>query len=600
MQDKFTILNKAFFKVSLLIYLCVLSTISSFAQKERHYIYLFDCTKSMVGYKGSPEVMPQTLSFLRRSIGSLPNGTKVSVVPFQDKVLKTYSCYKEDFDFNEYSDYVANVVEQITNTNICDPWKKGESLIDKDKDNYLILLTDGGDNVNGISALVDLLRDFCGKYKNTRGFYVKLTTDAIDLSKPGARDLLDVLERCPWLYSVDATKGISTFFSVDLANASTNTLMLNKPLTAKSSAMEKIKLHAECNDPYFDVNVENDESDGGKFKLNVTSKVGGNVSDLNSRLQSVVGDGDYALNFKIVVDDKQFELCNPNQSIRISNKPERMVEFANMTDVEVKIPGAEYYPSCLFWSAKDLDTLKFDLTPNFNNEAKKDNSFLQVSVLERSGAKDYKVLLNGNPISDNSFTLDKNSGNTVLGIVFNPDAKEGKRYFDFKFSDNKAQNLERINSDEVKDASFCLRTTYGVSWNPLSWILLILACVILSALILWFLIFKPMNYPHISVGMLQVEGDEYFVTKRIKGARMVVLADKAVPQSFLNRLFTGEVMYVVSPEWTKPIYLTSRKKGVKVKTDYSVYDIDSSMLIGEEYKVKNAETKRNYKFILNK
>ena len=100
--------------------------------------------------------------------------------------------------------------------------------------------------------------------------------------------------------------------------------------------------------------------------------------------------------------------------------------------------------------------------------------------------------------------------------------------------------------------------------------------------------------------MIQITGDEYFYTKKIKGARMVVLAEKSESQSFMNRLFTGEIMYIVSPEWTKPICLTTRKKGVKVKADYSVYDIDSSMMIGEEYKVRNTETKHNFIFILNK
>lgn len=600
MSNRIMILRKDLWKVILLTFFCVAYTISAFAQKERHYIYLFDCTKSMIGYNGSPVVMPQTKAFLQKSVNSLPIGTKVSVVTFQDKVLDTYTCNKEDFDWNDVSKKIDNIVTSITNTNICDPWKKGESLIDANKDNYLILLTDGGDNVNGIPALAELIKNFCGKFQNTRGFYVKLTTEAIDLNKPGAKDLLNILEQCPQTYLVDASKGISTFFSIDLTNASTNTLMLNKPLSAKSSAMENIRLHTECNDPYFDVKIENNESRGGKLKFNVSSKVGGNISDLNSRLQNVFGDGDYALNFKIVVDDNQFELCNSNQTIKISNKPERMVEFESMTDIEVQISGAKYYPSCLFLPAKDIDTLKFDLTPHFNNEAKKDNSYLQVSILEKSGAKDFKLFLNGDLLSDNSFTFDKNTDSAVLGIVFDPNAKEGKRYFDFKFNDNKAQNLERINSDEVKDASFCLRTAYDVSWNPLTWILLILACVIVVALIIWFLIIKPMNYPSIKVGMLQIEGDEYFFTKRIKGARKVILTDKSEPQSALNKLFTGEVIYIVSPEWTKPITLTSRKKGVKVKADYNAYDIDSSMIIGEEYKVNNTETKHNFKFIINK
>lgn len=590
-----TTLKMSFIRVVLLICFCVLSAVNTFAQKERHYIYLFDCTKSMIGFNGAPVVMPQTLDFLHKSVGSLPVGTKVSVVPFQGKVLDVISCNKEDFKFNDYSEYVNKIVQNQTNTNICDSWKRGEDLIDKDKDNYLILLTDGVDNVYGNDALVNLIRNFCNRYRNTRGFYVKLTKNA-NVSD----DLRHAIESCNQTFLVDASKGISTFFSVDLTNASTNTLMLSKPLSAKSSAMENIKLHAECNDPYFDVEIENGASEKGMMKLKVSSKVGGNVADLNSRLQSVVGDGDYTFNFKIAVDDSQFELCNPNQSIRVSNKPERMVEFANMSDVEVKIPGAEYYPSCLFWPAKDIETLKFDLTPKFNNEAIKDNSYLQISVTERTGANDYKLFLNGSPINGNSFTLDKNSGSTVLGIVFNSDAKEGKRYFDFKFNDRKSQNLERINSDEVKDASFCLRTTYDIRWNPLSCILLILACIIVLALIAWFAIIKPMNYPRITVGMLQIEGEEYFVTKRIKGARMVVLAEKSESQSFLNKLFTGEILYIVSQEWTKPIYLTNRKKGVKVKADYSVYDIDSCMSIGEEYKVKNTETKRNFKFIINK
>ena len=74
----------------------LITSVSVLAQRERNYIYLLDCTKSMTGYNGSPNIWNPTRDYLKKELEKHTPGTMLHVIPFQDKVLPGFS-----FDANE-------------------------------------------------------------------------------------------------------------------------------------------------------------------------------------------------------------------------------------------------------------------------------------------------------------------------------------------------------------------------------------------------------------------------------------------------------------------------------------------------------------------
>lgn len=68
------------------------------------------------------------------------------------------------------------------------------------------MLTDGKDNIGGVSKLAKLIKGFCGKYNNTHGFYVELTNAAVLPT-----ELRDIIEQCESLHIINASDGIPQF-----------------------------------------------------------------------------------------------------------------------------------------------------------------------------------------------------------------------------------------------------------------------------------------------------------------------------------------------------------------------------------------------------
>ena len=140
----------------ILLLFLVLLPMTLLAQRERNYIYLLDCTKSMKGFNGSPNIWEPTKSYLRSELDKHTSGTTLHVIPFQGKVHPSFDFDATNFDakkWKEIEDKINVYVEDITGTNICDSWDATDKYIDKHKDNYIILLTDGKDNVKGMVKL---------------------------------------------------------------------------------------------------------------------------------------------------------------------------------------------------------------------------------------------------------------------------------------------------------------------------------------------------------------------------------------------------------------------------------------------------------------
>lgn len=568
----------------ILLLFFVLLPITLLAQRERNYIYLLDCTKSMIGFNGSPKIWDSTRAYLQKELGKHAPGTTLHVVPFQDKVLPAFSFDAKDLDWNEIDKELQKHVLNVTNTNICDAWDSTDKFIDKHKDNYIILLTDGKDNVNGMDAVSKKLRDWCGKYPNTYAFYVQLTEAAIDPS------IAKVIDICDNEFVIDASKGIPVFGGFDNGLIIyANTLNLNRVHKFGFSSVGKYAAKAVCTDPYFDVKVIGNKIEGGEVAVQIVARKP--IADINSALPEIY-------NFTFDVQSNDVNIINPTVKVQMTNKPERTLE---MLSEDTDMGKATWYDSFLFWGASDPDTLSIDLKLAFNDEAKKDGSAVELQITDPDGGKDFQLFYNGKPLNNDKIKLrSSDSVASILSIVFNPTAKEGKRYLLVKATAK--QELDKINDQPVEQYQISLRSKYVVKWNPLKTILMWLGILILAALLLWFLLVKHFIYPTIKVSTIVIN-DPYFSRVKIKGKRRVVFTNKKMEQSLLSRIFTGEIVYKKHDVWTSPLAFEAgtKKKTLRVmRTKDYVFDPYTSMLKApNDYVVENINDNTKIKISIN-
>ena len=570
----------------ILLSLLVLLPMTLLAQRERNYIYLLDCTKSMIGYNGSPNIWEPTKAYLKKELEKHTSGTTIRVIPFQGKVHPCFDFDAADFDdgkWKEIEKKISGYVNDITRTNICDAWDATDKYIDSHKDNYIILLTDGKDNVKGMTAVAKKWSDWCGKYPNTYAFYVQLTEAAID------KGVAEVINICDNEFVVDASKGIPVFGSFDNGLVIyANTLNLDKTHKLGFSSVGKYKAKAVSKDPYFDVKVVDSIIEGGIVPIQIVAKQP--IAQINAALPVVY-------NFTVDVQSDEVSIINPTIKVQMTNKPERSLE---MLSEETYMGKATWYDSFLFWGASDPDTLSVDLKAIFNSEAKKDGSTIEFLVVDTLG-KDYQLFYNGQPVNNGKIILhSKDDWSSILSIVYNSNAKEDKRYLDIKAIAK--QELDNINDHPVEQYQLTLRSRYEVNWNPLKTILLWLCILIVAALLLWFLVAKHFIYPTIGIKTIQIN-DPYFSRTNVKGKRRVVFTNMEMKQSLLSRIFTGEILYKKNEIWTSPLAFEAgaKKKTLRVMRakDYLFDPYSTALKAPNDYVVENTNTGTMIKITIN-
>lgn len=570
---------------ALLILISLMTSMSVTAQRERNYIYLLDCTKSMTGYNGKPNIWNSTKDYLKGELEKHSPGTSLHVVPFQGKVLPSFNFLAENLKWKEIEKELDKTVMSVTNTNICDAWDATEAFIDPHKDNYIILLTDGQDNVKGSDALAQKLSAWCGKHKNTYAFYVQLTEAAVD------KKVANVINICDNEFVVDARKGIPVFGSFDNGLIIfANTLNLKKVHQIGFSSVGKYTAKAVCNDPYFDVKIVGNTIEKGLVPVQIVARKP--ISEINATIPS-------KYNFTFKVQSGGVDIINPTVNVEMTNKPERALEAISE---ETDMGRATWYDSFLFWGCSTPDTLTVDLKTSFNDEAKKDGSIVEMQVADEEGGMDFQLLYNGQIIEDGIIVLDSKaiSNQSLLSLVFNPNAKEGKRYLTIKTI--KKQELDKINDEPVEQFRLSLRSKYSTVWNPLKTMLVWLGILAFAVLVLWFLIIKQLIYPPIKIKTIQIS-DPYFSKVIVKGKRRVVFTNKKMKQSLLNRLFTGEILFKKNEIWTSPLSFEagSKKKTLRVmRTKDYVFDPYTSMLKAPgDYVAENTNDKTKIKITIN-
>lgn len=556
------------------------------AQRERNYIYLFDCTKSMTGFKGSPKIWEPTKNYLKKELEKHVPGTTLHVVPFQENVLPAFSFEANNLNWTKIEADLEKHVKNVTNTNICAAWDAKDKYINPHKDNYIILLTDGKDNVNPQGAVARKLSEWCGKYSNTYAFYVLLTKNAVD------EDVVKVINICPNEFLVDATKKIPVFgaFDNDLIIYA-NTLNLDRVHKIGFSAAGKYAAKSVCTDPYFDVKIIGNKIENGRVPVQIIAKQP--IPQINAALPDT-----YNFTFDVLSDEVNIINPTPTIKVQMTNKPERVLETLSE---EASMGKATWYDSFLFWGASDPDTLSVDLKAVFNEEAQKDGSSVQLQIKDEDGNNDFKLFYNNNLVENGKITINsRDNSPTVLSVVFNPKAQKGSRYL--KIEAINKQELDNINGQPVEQYKLTLRSKYVENWNPLKIILMWLCILILAALILWFLIVKHFIYPSIGVKTIQIN-DPYFSKVNVKGKRRVVFTNKNMKQSLMSRIFTGEILYKKNEIWTSPLAFEAgaKKKTLRVMRtkDYAFDPYTSTLKAPNDYIVENINDKTKIKLTIN-
>lgn len=571
------------FRFFFLIGLLLLSIQSSFAQRERNYIYLLDCTKSMMGFGGSPNIWEQTKLYLKGELAKHTPGTSLHVVPFQGNALPDFSFDASNLEWSKIESALNKYVQNVTHTNICDAWDTTDRFIDPHKDNYIILLTDGKDNVQGMDAVAKKLSNWCGKYPNTYAFYVQLTEAAID------QKVANVINICDNEFIVDASKGIPVFGGFDKGFIIyANTLNLDKTHKISFSSVGKYAASATCQDPYFDVQIVDGKIEGGVVTVKIKARKP--IAEINTSIPETY-------NFTFDVKSNNVEIVNPTVSVQMTNKPERSLEILSE---ESDMGKATWYDSFLFWGASTPDTLSIDLKALFNDEASKDGSKVEFVIKDKDGGKDFQLFFKGQPVENSKITLNSSNDESILSVVFNTDAKEGKCYL--KITPNDKHELDNINEQPVQNYELTLRSKYVVMWNPLKTILMWLGIILLAALILWFLLIKHFMYPSIKVASITIN-DPYFSKVRIKGVRKVVFTNKKMEQGLFNRIFTGEILYKKNEIWTAPLAFEAgaKKKTLRVvrTKDYVFAPYTSMLKAPNDYVVENTNDRTKIKLSVN-
>lgn len=522
--------------------------------KRSNYIYIFDCTKSMIRYN----ILDRTLQFVHDDISERSPGNEITVVLFQGQPLETVHFMREDFNESKWAEIdklVRGHAENVTNTNIVSAWGRGLDFIDEGKYNYIYLMTDGEDNAHGGKGTAEvcrLIREWCGKFRDSRAYYVELYDGAINDEIKRA-----IEESC----NITAIRSDyhDHFMSFDKQEITVNTRELNQTVRLHSDWSRETPLGVQCNDPYFTVTVEGDKlQEGGVADFRVSPLV--SLQDFSDSINHAP---EYCFTVTLTTSRQDLGIQNPVMEVVVINKPERIISTP-VTD-GADLGCAHYYPPFLFWGESAQDTLTLDLKMVFNEDAKRQGAMLKMQVTSDLENDGYTLLYNGQEQADKTFTVANDDVVSLLQIVFDRDAQDGDRNFVVKTVED--IQLDRVNQSVPQDYVLTLEAEYDIDWNPLQTILFWTLIVVIGLLVLWFCMIKPVAYPKFrGVNRLTLtnERDAYYQTVPAKGYREIVLCNKAEKQGWMDKTFRGKIRYEVDERWDHPVIISPRGKGIRV------------------------------------
>lgn len=249
-------------------------------------------------------------------------------------------------------------------------------------------------------------------------------------------------------------------------------------------------------------------------------------------------------------------------------------------DESVSFGTIGYYPDFLWVDSKTTPVSKI-LDFDFSQDAKDYDSYAEFQFVDNAGNEIstdiMQIVIDGKECPNNRFRINCDVASKEITFKFSPDAVEGKYQGYLKLV---SHQLDRLDSQPLKAGqkvdAFQWTLNYDKRMNPLAKFVMWVGIVMLSMLIIWFIIFRPIFYPRF--GSIQktfnIPGMAPLVI-RFKGARMVVLAaSHPKKQSVWNRFWTGKIIYQTHPAFVVPIvFKPSRGRRVLSKVQAGSYQV---------------------------
>lgn len=213
-----------------------------------------------------------------------------------------------------------------------------------------------------------------------------------------------------------------------------------------------------------------------------------------------------------------------------------------------------------------------------------DNSYTSVK-------DEIRLYKNGILCEDNILLVTPQDKEVQLGIEFTPEAQEGVHKWFLKVLDN--GGFDRINEYATEEESLPLllewRAEKNDIINPLKLGMNISLLILLGLILVWFLIMKPILYPTFKLGNIQFTNGTYFSTKRIYGARKLVVTKSSKKQSAINKLLTGKIVYERNELWPDEWEIYPKGKGGRLNTNrkYTITPFTTSLNKQMEYELEH-------------
>lgn len=254
------------------------------------------------------------------------------------------------------------------------------------------------------------------------------------------------------------------------------------------------------------------------------------------------------------------------------------------------------------WVKYVPDTLKKTLCFDFNEDAtnhmtkplrlglfkKTDKGFVQLK------GNEVELFVDGKKIENNIISVSQECNELEIGIVLNKNIQNQSHFWYIRAIDN--AGLERINDSNVEslDAIMDIRVKKTHVMNPLANFFMWLLGLIAVALFLWFALLQRLFYPTFKVNKVTLIGPEpYLNSIKIKGCRKLVLTSKNIKQTFINKIFTGEIKYSNSSIWSEDVVFEPRdKKSIRIRPDKNDYMVDARIIsINNDCALENVKHK---------
>lgn len=547
----------------LLSFIAILSVFTAYAELERNNIFLFDITGSM---RNNGTWIP-ALNALDATIGtqSQDQNAEFTIIPFG-----THSYQSFNFKSGEYPNLKTNIRKEFVRamrlaqfTNISSVLKDGIRNVNPAKMNRIYLLTDGEPSGGDTSqAVADIINQWCGNHKNTRLFYVALNRNAVN---PIIRE---AIERCNDAFIVTCTDNVIPQIE-DLNTNDINASIDNLGQLAKIKFSSNGSHHVsvECDDPIFNVEAKDGIIADRLLILKISPKGGESPEQLHSILSERVNDGEtYEFSITVNIDDRNFRIANPEVTVHMADPILSNLSIFNGNKDAIDGGKAVWYDSFLFSKSAEQKPVIFDLAPIFTNNTAETSATFRV-MPGTSGKNGCSLLFNGKKISfGENFTINADKP-AVLSLVFDTGAQQGNHDIRLSLAGTSGlNNINNIPAEEYNDITLCAE--YEIIENPAEkylWGIIILIFVALLGVALW----NNFLADRIKINTITLTGPgSFYLSKKIKGARKVILTTKHQQQSLLSRFFYGKTIYIHAEHFSPQIVITpGTKRRIRLSSD---------------------------------